>query len=301
MRRRTGILFALVVILIGATAALLFWRWDAIVARVSKKAVLAERSAWVKKTQELQNTINQMRREEKVRGQLSVERLKQVFGPESPLLRGVSPQNMRCQELEQSLRAYCRYLESSETRRAHELNQDVWTFFSGILNNLGQHPPAISGESYRPNVIIENSFYFSRLLGRKKINFIRDVLSSDADLAEPLMGILYHWLLTGQQCQTPGPSTDALKTMYSYAGFFLNTLGGHSYLYRRDSKARLLTVYYATQVIHEANLRSLNEIGVDLRFFLPLLFNEIQNRNDLIYAEEYLKVLSNLQVHYFQS
>ena len=88
--------------------------------------------------------------------------------------------------------------------------------------------------------------------------------------------------------------------MYNYAGFFLNTLGGHSYLYRQDSKIRLLTVYYSILVIHEANMKELNEVGFDLRLFLPHIFQEIQSRNDLIYAEDYLQTLTNLQLQYFR-
>ena len=88
--------------------------------------------------------------------------------------------------------------------------------------------------------------------------------------------------------------------MYRYAGFFLNTLGGHSYLYRQDSRIRLLTVYYSVLIVHEANLQGLNEVGLDLRFFLPLIFDEIQSRNDLLYAEEYLQILTNLQLQYFR-
>jgi hypothetical protein len=88
--------------------------------------------------------------------------------------------------------------------------------------------------------------------------------------------------------------------MYNYAGFFLNTLGGHSYLYRQDSKIGLLTVYYSILVIHEANMRELNEVGFDLRFFLPDIFQEIQSRNDLLYAEDYLQTLTNLQLQYFR-
>ena len=158
----------------------------------------------------------------------------------------------------------------------------------------------MSAEAYRPAIIIENSFHFFRKLGKEKIDIARDVLRYEADLAEPLMGILFHWLLTGRQCNKPPPSLSTLTIMYKYAGFFLNTLGGHSYLYRQDSRIRLLTVYYSILVVHEANLQGLNEVGLDLRFFLPLIFDEIQSRNDLLYAEDYLQTLTNLQLHYFR-
>ena len=158
----------------------------------------------------------------------------------------------------------------------------------------------MSAESYRPSVIVENSFYFFRLLGKEKINIVREVIKFESDLAEPLMGIMYYWLMTGRNCDKLPSPTATLKVMYQYAGFFLNTLGGHSYLYRQDSRIRLLTIYYSILVIHEANMRELNEVGLDLRFFLPHVFQEIQSRNDLLYAEDYLQTLTNLQLQYFR-
>jgi hypothetical protein len=102
-------------------------------------------------------------------------------------------------------------------------------------------------------------------------------------------------VVNGQQSNP----ASTVETMYDYAGFFLNTLGGHSYLYRRNSRIRLLTVYYSILAVHQANVRELNEEGLDLRFFLPLIFSEIQSRNDLLYEEDYLQTLTNLQLQYF--
>jgi len=41
-------------------------------------------------------------------------------------------------------------------------------------------------------------------------------------------------------------------------------------------------------------------VGLDLRYFLPNIFQEIQSRNDLLYAEDYLQTLTNLQLQYFR-
>ena len=300
MAKKTSIFLTLVVIVIGATVALLVWNWDALVERISKKAVDAERQAWVERTQELEGIIRQMEKGEETKPLLPTERLREVFGPASPLVRGVSPKRITCRELEQSLRAFCDYLDATETLRSQKTSQQSWALLSDLLGMLERRLPNISGESHRPELVIQNSFYFFRLLRRAKVDLVRNVFKYEADLAEPLMGILYYWLVSGQQCDKP-PSVPAnLKVMYHYAGFFLNTLGGHSYLYRRDSRIRLLTIYYSILVIHEADLRGLNEAGLDLRFILPLLFSEIQSRNDLLYAEEYLQTLSKLQLHYFQ-
>jgi hypothetical protein len=299
MTRKTTVILGVVGTVLVVSMALLAWKWDAVLEKLAGQAVEAERQAWIQRTRELEQLISRMEREKGPQVLLPEERLSEVFGPDSPLVEGLSPRGMKCRELEQSLRAFCRHLDQSQTLRVNQGSRESWTFFSEVLNTVARRPPTISGERYRAPLIIENSFYFFRLLGKKNTDVLREVLTYEADLAEPLMGLLYHWFLTGRQCESASPSLPALTVMYRYAGFFLDTLGGHSYLCRRDSRIRLLTLYYAVLVVHEANLRGVNELGFDLRFFLPLVFKEIQSRTDLLYAEEYLQTLSDLQLHYF--
>ena len=300
MAKRTSVVFSLVVIVIGAIAAFFIWKWDTVVDKIAESKIDDERQAWMERTRELESIILQMQEGKEPKPVFATERLSQVFAPTSPLVKGASPNSMECKELQESLRSFCRYLDEGETFRSQKIYRDSWALLSNIFQILEQSPPAMSAEAYRPAVIIENSFHFFRTLGKEKIDIARDVLRYEADLAEPLMGILYHWLMAGRQCNKPPPSSSTLTIMYQYAGFFLNTLGGHSYLYRQDSRIRLLTVYYSILVVHEANLQGLNEVGLDLRFFLPLIFDEIQSRNDLLYAEDYLQTLTNLQLQYFR-
>jgi len=287
-------LFALAVV-----AGLVVWKRDALVEKIAEEKIEAERQAWMERTRELEGIIVELQEGKEPKPLLPVERFSQVFGPTSPLVKGESPQNIECRELEESLRAFCRYLDAGETFRSQKTYHDSWAFFINILETLERQPPKL-GELYRPSLVLENSFYFFRLLGKEKIDIIRAVLRYDSDLAEPLMGILYYYLMSGRRCdKLPSPSS-TIETMYDYAGFFLNTFGGHSYLYRRDSRIRLLTVYYSILVVHQADMRELNEEGLDLRFFLPLIFSEIQSRNDLLYEEDYLQTLTNLQLQYFR-
>jgi hypothetical protein len=300
MAKRISFFLLLTVIVIGTIVALVVWKWDVVVERISEEKVNAERHAWMERTRELEGIIIEMQKGTEPKPLRPAERLRQVFGPSSPLAKGAAPRTMKCVELEQSLRAFCKYLDAGETFRSQKTYRDSWALFTNILATLEKKPPTISAEAYRPSIIIENSYYFFRLLRREKMNIAREVLQYEADLAEPLMGVLYYWLMSGQSCDKQQSSTANLDIMYRYAGFFLNTLGGHSYLYRRDSRISLLTNYYSILVVHEANSRGFNEVGLDLRFFLPLIFGEIQNRNDLLYAEDYLQTLTDLQLQYFR-
>lgn len=300
MKKRTPFLLISTLVLLAIFVGLLVWQWDTLIEKVAGEKVKEERHGWMERTQELESIILELQQGKEFKPLLPAERLSQVFGPTSPLVKGASPRSMKCEELEDSLRAFCRYLDAGETFRSQKTHRDSWALFTSILESLVRRPPVMSAESYRPSVIVENSFYFFRLLGKEKIDIVREVIKFESDLAEPLMGIMYYWLMTGRSCdKLPSPSA-ALKIIYNYAGFFLDTLGGHSYLYRQDSRIRLLTVYYSILVIHEANMRELNEVGLDLRYFLPNIFQEIQSRNDLLYAEDYLQTLTNLQLQYFR-
>ena len=300
MKKRTPFFLISASVLLAIVAGLIVWQWDTLVEKIAGEKIEEERQGWMQRTQELESIILELQQGKEFKPLLPAERLSQAFGPTSPLVKGASPRSMKCQELEDSLRAFCQYLDAGETFRSQKTHRDSWALFTSILESLERRPPVMSAEAYRPSVIVENSFYFFRLLGAEKIDILREVIKSESDLAEPLMGIIYYWLMTGRSCdKLPSPSS-ALKFMYNYAGFFLNTLGGHSYLYRQDSRIRLLTVYYSILVMHEANMRELNEVGFDLRFFLPHIFQEIQSRNDLLYAEDYLQTLTNLQLQYFR-
>ena len=300
MKERTPFFFILTLVFLAMVAGLIVWQWDTLVEKIAGEKLEEERQGWMERTQELESIILELQQGKEFKPLLPAERLSQAFGPTSPLVKGASPRSMKCEELEDSLRAFCQYLDAGETFRSQKTHRDSWALFTSILQSLERRPPVMSAEAYRPSVIVENSFYFIRLLGKEKIDILREVIKFESDLAEPLMGIIYYWLMTGRSCdKLPSPSS-ALKFMYNYAGFFLNTLGGHSYLYRQDSRIRLLTVYYSILVMHEANMRELNEVGFDLRFFLPHIFQEIQSRNDLLYAEDYLQTLTNLQLQYFR-
>ena len=300
MKKRLPFFLISSLVFLAIVVGLIVWQWDALVDKIAGEKIDEERQAWMERTRELEAMILELQQGKESRPLLPTQRLSQVFGPNSSLVKGVSPRSMKCQELEESLHAFCQYLDAGETFRSQKTHRDSWALFTSTLDSLERRPPVISGESYNPALIVENSFYFFRLLGREKIDIIREVIKFESDLAEPLMGIMYYWLMAGRSCdKLPSPSS-ALKFMYNYAGFFLNTLGGHSYLYRQDSKISLLAIYYSILVIHEANMRELNEVGFDLRLFLPNIFQEIQSRNDLLYAEDYLQTLTNLQLQYFR-
>jgi hypothetical protein len=78
----------------------------------------------------------------------------------------------------------------------------------------------------------------------------------------------------------------------------MHTLGGRSYLMRRDSKLRLLTTYYCILVLDRANDSGMNPNGVDIRPIIAATANDIRSQKGLIHQKAYLAELSRLAEKY---
>ena len=58
------------------------------------------------------------------------------------------------------------------------------------------------------------------------------------------MDTFYFWLTLSDEHSKLEITRPSIEQLYRYACFFLETLGGRSYVFRRDSKVRILTLYY---------------------------------------------------------
>ena len=90
----------------------------------------------------------------------------------------------------------------------------------------------------------------------------------------------------------------SLETLYEYAGFFLNTLAGRSYLMRRNSRQRLLITYYSILILDKANEETVNRYGIDILPHLDFLASEINSQKDLVHKKHYLAKLGSLKEKY---
>jgi hypothetical protein len=129
------------------------------------------------------------------------------------------------------------------------------------------------------------------------VNLTRDVLQNESEILESAMQTFYLWATyeTGDNAITGQP---ALKTLYTYSAFFLNTLAGRSYLLRRDSKIRILTTYYSVLILDKANDEQLNPGGIDIRPRIEILLNDLQTQIGLIHQKQYLTELQQLAAKY---
>jgi len=148
--------------------------------------------------------------------------------------------------------------------------------FTKIIRSLSLNPPLPAGEGFDYDMIIKNIYHFYRALDSKDLKLIKVILENEADTMEINLALFYQWLMSSEECGQK-EIQPTLDTLYRYAGFLVNSIGGRAYLFRRKTKLRLLLYYYSLLIIHEADKKKMNSFGVDITPFLEPLAEEIEN------------------------
>jgi len=204
----------------------------------------------------------------------------------------------QCSQLEKSLSAFFNDLDDKPYIRAYELEQPCLQLFNALSEQLLANPPVVVRETDDLYTILTNMAHFFRIIGRKNILLLKGILDRESDKIEDVAAELYTWNVVNQCKDNSLHMEVPLDKVYEYAGFFLNTMGGRSYLFRRDSRSRLLVNYYAILIIDRANMENMNRYGLDVNAVLPRLIQEIESTTQLIYKEDYLDTLYDLQEKY---
>ena len=256
-----------------------------------------ERVAWEKRTKELMEKVTGLEEEmASIKGEaIPEEKLKEVFGPDSADVREEEPLDF--EDLEQQIKAFFTYLDEQDYIQAYALKGGTYEQFQLTLKKMSANLPTITDETASLYNLYRNMAHFFRILGKKRVNLVRDVLQNENEVLESAMQTFYRWATydAGEKALTGQPT---LKTLYLYSGFFLNTLAGRSYLLRRDSKIRILTTYYSILIIDKANDEKFNSAGVDIRPQIEFLLNDFQTPMGLIYQKQYLSELQKLADKY---
>lgn len=172
-------------------------------------------------------------------------------------------------------------------------------FFQGMLDRLLVNPPVVSGETDDISVLLRNTAHFYRVLGAKDLWLLKEILTNERAELERIMALFYQWSLIAPDC--PNDDLDfhlPLPAAYEYAGFFLNTLGGRSYLFRRAATARLLVTYYSVLILDRANEAGINRHGLDIRYGINNLLAEMPGAGAIEQRHEYLAILTALDDKY---
>jgi hypothetical protein len=206
-----------------------------------------------------------------------------------------------CIVLQEKIENFCKYLDDQDYVQAYALEGGLYAHLKELLPRLLENPPSVVRETDDLLRVLQNSAHFFRVLGKKNTLLLRDILKNDGDIMEPAFALFYEVIRMSSGCRGKEGGLDyrlPLEDTYPYAVFFLNTLGGRSYLMRRDSRVRTLTQYYAVLIIDMANDRVVNKWGLDVRGPLETVISDIEGSANLSKRKQYLRTLKKLKGKY---
>jgi len=292
-KRSTGPLFTILIIVV---LGILYMGWSFLSGNLPWQQPQDEgkpKVTWLNKVAKEKTTDQQERT-----SQLSEKEqatLRMTPGDEQP---PTTPQS-ECLQTADKILLFFEHLDRQEYIRPYSIKGSTLEHFRGIVNKLIANPPVVVRETDDLFAILNNMAHFFRILGLKDIMLIKDVLVHERELIEPTMALFYKWSEIGAECQDDALDIELpLPGLYEYAGYFINTLGGQSYLFRRELFLRVLIRYYSILIIDRANSVDANRYGIDIRYTLDSLISEIQGSGDLVNRQEYLENLVKLQEKY---
>lgn len=203
-----------------------------------------------------------------------------------------------CRVLAEQVHGFFTHVDSEDYIKQFSLQEPSQAYFIALADKLLKNPPVVSRESDDLYTILKNMAHFFRVIGKDNIILIKTILDRERDKIEDVAADLYQWTTLDTCNNDLLRFSPSLEEMYEYAGFFLNTMGGRSYLFRRDSRSRLLVNYYSVLLIERANKKGINRHGIDITQIIPQLVQEIDSSSQLIYKENYIDSLYGLLEKY---
>ena len=294
-----AIKISIAVVVLGAIAYFCYSQLSGWYKGNIEKAKIQEKQNWQEKTETLVTKIADL--EEKItelKAQtIPKEKLAEVFG-EEPL--EVPPENQKIplEELERQIAAFFAYLDNKAYVQAYEFDGGTYNQYELSVQKLSAKVPVVTGETDSLYNLFLNIAHFYRVLGKKRVYLARDILQNESEITEPIMQTFYAWYTYDAKDTGSLKGRPELAVLYQYAGYFLKTLGGRSYLLRRDSKFRILTTFYCVRILDLANEHRLNSDGIDIRPHIEISINDITNQMGLVHQKDYLLILENLRQKY---
>lgn len=292
-------LFFLFLIILGLIG-FFFIDWDQIIERFSPNATKREKNLWEERIKGLEEKIDTIKKEiEAQRVSVPEERLSKVFGEGWRHPSQIETKENLCEDLEKRILAFFQYLDKEDYITSYNLTEGVHGHLKKLLKMLFENPPVVSGEIESSYILLKNMVHFYRVIGKQNIVLLQEILSKEGDIIESTLDLFYQWIDVDKGCE--GERLDInlpLKDLYEYAGFFLNTLGGESYLLRQRSSMRTLIKYYSILILDKANNQNLNRHGIDISHPIASLIDEMETANNLIKKGDYLQRLHDLHLKY---
>lgn len=295
MKKNTVVILLSIIIIAAASA--LYFSSNTIVDTISRPAVEEEKKAWQQKTKQLEGEVSSLKEEiKKTEPEIPREKLQDAFGQ---ALDAEHRENAgSCEEAKAGALKFFSYLDQKGYLKALSLEGSADEQYRKIIALLENNRPLISGETQDLYTLMRNISFFYRILGAKNIKLVMTLLSKEAALMEPTMKLFFAWADPWQECAENNSQRMTAEALYDYAGFFITTIAGHSYLARRDSKIRTLVLYYSVVILDKANEHGLNKYGIDIRQPLNSVIDDLETQRGLLYRRDYLQVVTALKKKY---
>ena len=217
----------------------------------------------------------------------------------SPLEKVISPNKIREgkeDNLIRNLNTFYEHLDQQSYMKDFELNTSSKVHFSRLLQRLNDAPPVVANETNDLFTILKNTAHFFRIIGKENIIVLKGILDREKASFEDVLETFYALTDYPEALEQEYDLTLSQDILYDYAGFFLNTMGGRLYLFRRDSASRMTVSFYAIQVVDRAIREGNNRHGIDLLPAIVFLIDEMESTGKrLLRKEDYLDTLYDLK------
>ena len=270
-------------------------------------AVKKEQEVWQQKADNLEQKVTELKQElTDVKGQkVPKEKLALIFGEEEKeeqqqVKETATPPKKQpdIADTDRQIAAFFTYLDKRPYVQSLNLAGGTYLQYQLAIEKLSAKPPIIVGEMDSLYNMVRNVAHFYRVMGKKRVLLTRQILQNESEVTESVMKTFYQWFTMNDRGQAALKGRPSMTAMYEYAGYLLNTLGGRSYLLRRNPKVRVLTTYYCVLILDRANDAEINSRGIDIRPYIKSSLMEIKNQIGLIHQKEYITRLSKLSLKY---
>lgn len=204
-----------------------------------------------------------------------------------------------CEKIADSIVSFYSHLDQQPYLQKTKIESKSGAYFTSLIQKLLNNPPIVTRETDDLFTILQNTAHFFRIIGKKNIFIIKGILHNEKPMFENILAHYYN-LVQQPDCSMKGLALKIPEnSLYEYAGFFLNTMGGRLYLFRRDSHSRMVIIYYSLLIIDQANQNGTNRHGIHIAQPIDSLITEIESVGDhLKLRETYLDRLYDLKEQY---
>ncbi len=215
------------------------------------------------------------------------------------LVGETTPLDEICNESAAIIKQFYKHLDTQKYMQDYGLETSSEEHFTALIQKLLDNPPIVSGEMNDLFAILQNTAHFFRIIGKDNILILKGILDREKDEFENVLDHFYSLLHTPSCPEKSFALRLENDPLYDYAGFFLSTMGGRLYLFRRDSMSRMVVSYYAILLVDKANKNASNHHGIEIKNPIDQLIAEMESTsNSLLLQEEYLDKLYTLKEEY---